>query len=56
MRGASWKLELPNSLDVNDVENIRDGLNVMADYALLLCGHLKSLEEELKKDNNEDNL
>ena len=56
MRGVTWKLQLPNSLDVNDVENVRDGLNAMADYALLLHGHLKSLKMELKKkDNKKDN-
>lgn len=52
------KLKLLSSTNVNDMDNIKEGLNFMGDYSVLLCGHLNCLNAELKKcdkNNNKDN-
>ena len=49
------KLKLSSLPDVDDMNNIKEGLNLIGDYSVLLHGYLNCLNMELEKYVTENN-
>ena len=49
------KLKLSSSPDVDNMNNIKEGLNLIGDYSVLLCGYLNCLNMELEKHVTKNN-